>query len=133
MKRATHNVKARAEIVARCALSVALVVALVGVRVAWAEAPVMKTLSAHVVKVAPGNGSIDVDFRNPATNKVERLTFYADQHAGLSKLKSLDELRPGQVVSIDYVEESPKRLMIRRIARVKLSGPPQGLEKFRGL
>ena len=44
-----------------------------------------------------------------------------------------DELRSGQVVSIDYVEGPQKRLLIRRIARVKLSGPPQGIEKFRGL
>ena len=93
----------------------------------------MKTMSAHVVKVAPGNGSIDVDFKHPATNKVLSLTFYVDDQTGLSKLKSLDELHPGQVVSIDYVEGPQQRLLIRRIARVKLSGPPQGLEKFRGL
>jgi hypothetical protein len=95
--------------------------------------PMMKTLSAHVVKVAPGNRSIKADFRHPATGKVQRLTFYVDGQTGLSKLKSLDELHPGQVVSIDYVEGPQKRLLIRRIARVKLSGPPQGLEKFRGL
>jgi hypothetical protein len=99
----------------------------------FAAEPMMKTLSAHVIKVAPGNGSIDVDFKHPATNKVQRLTFYVDNQTGLSKIKSLDELRSGQVVSVDYVEGSQKRLLIRRIARVKLSGPPQGLEKFRGL
>ena len=109
-------------------LAVFLVTALCG-----ASEPVMKTLSAHVVKVAPGNGSIDVDFKHPATNKVQHLTFYVDGQTGLSRLKSLDELRSGQVVSIDYVEGPQKRLLIRRIARVKLSGPPQGIEKFRGL
>lgn len=92
----------------------------------------MKTLSAHVVKVADDHLSIDVDFKHPATEKVERLTFYMDKESGLSKLKSLEELRPGQVVVIDYTEGPKHRLLIRRIARVKLSGPPSGLEKFRG-
>jgi len=93
----------------------------------------MKTLSAHVVKAAADNQSIDVDFRHPATEKVQRLTFYVDGQTGLSGIDKLEELRSGQVVNIDYVEGEKHRLLIRRIARVKLSGPPAGLEKFRGL
>ncbi len=100
---------------------------------ALADSPVMKTMAVHVVKVAPGKDSIDVDFKHPATNKFQRLTFYVDGQTGLSKIKSLDELRSGQVVSIDYVEGPQNRLLIRRIARIKLSGPPQGLENFHGL
>ena len=98
-----------------------------------AEEPVMKTLSAHVVRVAADEKSIDVDFRHPATGEVRQMTFYVDGGTGLSKLDRLSELRTGQVVSIDYVEGEKQRLLIRRIARVKLSGPPSGLEKFRGL
>lgn len=93
----------------------------------------MKTLSAHVVKVAFDDASIDVDFRHPATGEVLRMTFYVDDQTGLSGIEKLQELRTGQVVSIDYVEGEKHRLFIRRIARVKLSGPPAGLEKFRGL
>lgn len=95
--------------------------------------PMMKTLSAHVVKVAADRSSIDVDFTHPATGKVHRLTFYVDGQTGLSKLKSLEELHAGQVVSIDYVEGEKQHLLIRRMARVRLSGPPSGLEDFRGL
>ena len=93
----------------------------------------MKTLSAHVVKVAQEGSSIDVDFRHPATEQIQRLTFYVDDQTGLSGFDKLEELRAGQVVNIDYVEGEKHRLLIRRIARVKLSGPPAGLEQFRGL
>ncbi|MDD5226900.1 MAG: hypothetical protein PHV97_06960 [Candidatus Omnitrophica bacterium] len=99
----------------------------------YAAAPVMKTLSAHVVKVAADNQSLDVDFRHPATGEIFRFTFHVDNQTGLSGIGKLDELRSGQVVNIDYVEGENHRLLIRRIARVKLSGPPAGLEKFRGL
>ena len=98
-----------------------------------AEPTVMKTLSAHVVKVAKDGSSVDVDFRHPATEEVLRLTFNADDQTGLSGFDKLQELRSGQVVNIDYVEGEKHRLLIRRIARVKLSGPPAGLEKFHGL
>ena len=93
----------------------------------------MKTLSAHVVKVAEDGSSLDVDFRHPATREVQRMTFYADNQTGLSGFNGLRELRAGQVVNIDYVEGEKHRLFIRHIARVKLSGPPAGLEHFRGL
>lgn len=93
----------------------------------------MKTLSAHVVIVAADGASLEVDFKHPATEEIQRLTFFADNQTGLSKIEKLQDLHPGQVVSIDYVEGEKGRLLIRRIARVKLSGPPAGLEKFRGL
>ncbi len=93
----------------------------------------MKTLSAHVIKVAEDGLSVDVDFRNPATEEVQPLTFHVDDQTGLSGFAELPELRAGQVVNIDYVEGEKHRFLIRRIARVKLSGPPAGLEKFRGL
>lgn len=137
-QRITHNDKTHEKIVKRCVLTVALEAALVLAAFCFpslcvAEAPVMKTLSAHVVKVAADEKSIDVDFKHPATGEVHRWTFFVDGQTGLSKLKTLSELRAGQIVNIDYVEGEKKRLLIRRIARVKLSGPPPGLEKFRGL
>jgi hypothetical protein len=98
-----------------------------------AAEPMMKTLSAHVVKVAEDGSSLEVDFRHPATEEIRRLTFYVDNQTGLSGFEKLRELRSGQVVNIDYVEGEKHRLLIRRIARVKLSGPPAGLENFRGL
>ncbi len=98
-----------------------------------AAEPVMKTLSAHVVEVAEDGSSLDVDFRHPATKKIQRLTFYVDDQTGLSGFDKLRELRAGQVVNIDYAEGEKHRLLIRHIARVKLSGPPAGLENFRGL
>jgi hypothetical protein len=99
----------------------------------YASEPVMKTLSAQVVKVAEDGSSLDVDFRHPATGEVSRMTFYVDAHTGLSKMAKLQELHAGQVVNIDYMEGVQHRFLIRRIARVKLSGPPAGLERFRGL
>ena len=92
----------------------------------------MKTLSAHVAKVAEDGSSVDVDFRHPATEEIFRLTFYVDDQTGLNGFDKLRGLRAGQVVTIDYVEGGKHRLLIRRIARVKLSGPPAGLEKFHG-
>ena len=98
----------------------------------YAAEPLMKTLSAHVVKVAEDGASLDVDFYHPATKEVQRMTFFVDGQTGLSKIEKLTELRSGQVVNIDYVVGEKNRLLIRRIARVKLSGPPAGLEKFHG-
>ena len=99
----------------------------------YAAEPVMKTLSAHVVQAAEDGTSLQVDFRHPATEEIQRLTFFVDSQTGLSKIAKLQDLRSGQVVSIDYVEGEGGRFLIRRIARVKLSGPPAGLENFRGL
>ena len=99
----------------------------------YAAEPVMRTLSAHVTKVAANGSSLDVDFRHPATGEVQGMTFYVDTQTGLSGIEKLQELRSGQVVTIDYVEGEKHRLLIRHIARVKLSGPPAGLENFRGL
>ena len=98
-----------------------------------AEQPVMKTLAAHVVEVAENSESISVDFRHPVTKEDQKLIFYMDDQSGLSKLKSLKDLRTGQVVSIDYIEGKKGRFFIRRIAKVKLSGPPPGLEDFDGI
>ena len=100
---------------------------------ARASEPVMKTLSAHMVSVAADGSAIEVDFKHPATGKVVRMRFVADGQTGLSGIGKLRDLRAGQVVNIDYVEDPKGRLCIRRIARVKLSGPPPGLENFRGL
>jgi len=110
---------------------ISLVIVFSPVRI-FAGEPMMKTLSAHVVKVAEDGSSLDVDFRHPATEEVRRLTFYVDHRTGLSGFDKLQELRAGQVVNIDYVEGENRHFFIRRIARVKLSGPPAGLEKFRG-
>ena len=87
----------------------------------------------NAVQVAADNASLEVDFRHPATGEVRRMTFYVDNQTGLSGIDTLQELRAGQIVNIDYVEGEKHRLLIRRIARVKLSGPPAGLEKFHGL
>ena len=141
-QRSTGNDKPQCDFVDRCPLIVALFRALAVSIIALpfcfaplcrANAPVMKTLSAHVTKVAADGSSIDVDFRNPATAETQSLTFHRDAQTGLSGIEKLQELRSGQVVSIDYVEGQKHRLLMRRIARVKLSGPPAGLEKFRGL
>lgn len=99
-------------------------------RISAAE-PVMKTLSAHVVRAAEDGKSVEVDFRHPATEKRHHLRFYLDNESGLSGFDTLKDLRAGQVVSIDYVELKGRRY-IRHMARIKLSGPPAGLEHFRG-
>jgi hypothetical protein len=128
----THNDLSQDHFVARCALSVVLVFLMTLTGLHAAE-PMMKTLSAHVVSVAADGASLEVDFYHPATEKIGRITFFVDGQTGLSGIDKLQELRSGQVVNIDYVEGEKNRLLIRRIARVKLSGPPAGLENFRGL
>lgn len=139
-QRSTGNVRPRSNFVDRCPLCVALsgILVLSLVLTSWcrllpAAEPMMKTLSAHVVKIAPDGTSLEVDFHHPATEKIQRMIFHVDGQTGLSGIEKLTELRSGQVVNIDYVEGEKHRLFIRRIARVKLSGPPAGLEKFRGL
>ena len=98
-----------------------------------AEQPVLKTLTAHVVGVAEDGASVAVDFYHPATKAVHRLVFYKDDQTGLSGIDSLKDLRAGQVISIDYVIGPSGRRAIRYLKKVKLSGPPDGLEKFHGI
>ena len=59
--------------------------------------------------------SLTADFRHPATGKFT-VDFHMDSESGLSGIKSLRNLRTGQVVSIDYVD-SPAGKIIRRIAK----------------
>ncbi|HOW58267.1 MAG TPA: hypothetical protein PLO78_00920 [Candidatus Omnitrophota bacterium] len=93
----------------------------------------LRTLSARVVSVDSDGAKLDVDFRHPATEKIQRLIFFMDNQSGLSGIDKLQDLRSGQVVNIDYVEGEKGRLLIRHLVRVRLSGPPPGLENFRGL
>ena len=60
-----------------------------------ASEPMMKTLSAHMVKVEADGSAIQVDFRHPATGKVHRMKFVADGQTGLSGFGKLQELRAG--------------------------------------
>ena len=100
---------------------------------AQALEPMLKTLSARVVSVEADGSQLNVDFRHPATGKVHRLKFFLDNQSGFHGINKLQELRSGQVVNIDYVEGPKGRLLIRHLIRVRLSGPPAGLENFRGL
>ncbi len=99
----------------------------------WAAEPTLKTLSARVVSIEENGAGLYVDFRHPATGKIHRLLFFMDNQSGLNGIDHLQELRSGQVVNIDYVEGKKGRLLIRHLTRVRLSGPPPGLENFRGL
>ncbi len=93
--------------------------------------PVLKTLSARVVKVENA-ATLQADFKHPVTEEILHLVFLVDAHTGFSKMKGLQSLREGDIVNIDYVEDDEGHLLIRRIAKMKLSGPPPGVEKFHG-
>lgn len=96
------------------------------------RADVLKTLSGRVTAVDTQNNLLGVDFQHPATGERKELLFAVNDQTGFSGVKALGQLRHEDPVKIDYEENSSGSLKARHIAKVRIEGPPVGVENFRG-
>lgn len=112
----------------RLVLSIALALILLPT----GRAEVVKTLNGRVLAVDTRNNLLSVDFQHPATGERKELLFTVGAQTGFSGVKALGQLRPEDPVKIDYEENSSGSLEARHIDKVRIEGPPVGVENFRG-
>ncbi|MCB9800392.1 MAG: hypothetical protein H6757_06500 [Candidatus Omnitrophica bacterium] len=100
-----------------------------GVRTVFAE--LLRTLGGKVICADAENSQLSVAFRHPATGEIKPMLFTINSETGFSESIHLSDLAPEEPVEIDYIENTSGHLLARRVARVRLSGPPVGLENYR--
>ncbi len=96
------------------------------------EAALIKTLSGTVAKVDLDNRRVHVDFRHPATGEMQEKIFQIRDRTGIGGVPSLADFSIRDAISIDYEENEEGLLVAHYIKKVQLTGPPPGLENFRG-
>ena len=97
-----------------------------------ARAEVLKTLSGRVSAVDAQKMVLSVDFEHPATGERKELVFAVSARTGFNGITALAGLRYDDPVTIDYEENPQGLLQARQISKVRLAGPPDGVENFRG-
>ncbi len=98
-----------------------------------ADAALIKTINGRVASVDTENAVIYLQFKHPATGETKQLVFQTDQNTGFRENLDFSELKENDPVSIDYEENSEDILLALYVEKVQLTGPPDGVEKFRGL
>ncbi len=61
------------------------------------------------------------------------MAFRVKQETGLNGFRGLPEMKAQDIVSIDYEELPDGELKAVYVAKFRVSGPPAGLENFKGL
>lgn len=88
------------------------------------------TLSAKVTESQPGQSSFLAHFDHPATGETLEYLFQVTERTGMNGLKDVRELKPNDILQIDYFKTANGSLVVEYMARVKMSGAPEGLDKF---
>jgi len=110
-------------------LKMVLLTWLVARGAAFAGEP-MYTLSATVSEAYPENATFSAQFDHPATGENIEYLFQVTERTGMNGLKNVRELKPNDILQIDYFKTANGSLVVEYMARVKMSGAPEGLEKF---
>lgn len=97
-----------------------------------AQAAVLKTLSGRVNHTDPSKKLLVVDFTHPATGAVQAMVFRVTHETGLNGFRALPEMRTKDIVTIDYEEQPDGISKAIYVAKFRVSGPPTGLENFKG-
>lgn len=100
-----------------------------GLRPAFAE--VLKTLGGKILAADSEGSQLSVAFQHPVTGDIKPMIFQINENTGFGGSINLSDLLPDDPVEIDYIENTSGHLLARRISRVRLSGPPAGLENYR--
>ncbi len=90
----------------------------------------MYTLSAKVSEAHPDQSTFSAKFDHPATGEKLEYLFQVTERTGMNGLKHVRELKPNDLLQIDYFKTADGSLIVEYMARVKMSGAPEGLEKF---
>lgn len=92
------------------------------------HAQVLKTLSGRVSRTDPSAGILYVNFTNPATEAVREMPFHITLHTGLHDIRRLAEVKPEDIVTVDYEESPSGELQAVYVAKFRISGPPTGFK-----
>jgi len=96
----------------------------------WATESTMYTLSAAVSEAHPEQSSFSARFDHPATGEKLEYLFQVTERTGMNGLKNVRELKPNDILQIDYFKTANGSLIVEYMARVKMSGAPEGLDSF---
>ena len=87
------------------------------------------TLSAAVTEAHPQDATFSAHFKHPATGEPLEYLFHVTEHTGMNGLKQVKELKRNDLLQIDYFKSDGK-LIVEYMARMRMKGVPEGLEKF---
>lgn len=88
------------------------------------------TLSAKVGEAHSESSTFTARFQHPATGENLEYLFKVTERTGMNGMKSVRELKPNDILQIDYFKTEDGSLVVEYMARVKMKGAPDGLEKF---
>lgn len=99
---------------------------------ATAQGAALKTLSGRVNHTDPAKEILFVDFTHPATGAVQAVAFRVTRETGLNGFRSLPEMKAEDIVTVDYEEQPDGISKALYVAKFRVSGPPTGMENFKG-
>jgi len=97
-----------------------------------AQAATLKTLSGRVNHTDSAKEILVVDFTHPATGTVQAVAFRVTRETGLNGFRSLPEMKAEDIVTVDYEEQTDGIAKALYVAKFRISGPPDGMENFKG-
>ncbi|MBP9865301.1 MAG: hypothetical protein KBC91_02735 [Candidatus Omnitrophica bacterium] len=97
------------------------------------QAAILKTLSGRVNRTDPAKEILIVDFTHPATGAVQAMAFRVTRETGLNGFHTLPEMKAKDIVTVDYEEQPDGISKALYVAKFRVSGPPTGMENFKGL
>ena len=97
-----------------------------------AQAAVLKTLSGRVESVDAAKEILTVEFTHPSTGVVQRLPFHVTRETGLNGFRTLPDMQAQDIVTVDYEEQPDGIAKALYVAKFRISGPPTGMENFKG-
>ena len=97
-----------------------------------AQAAVLKTLSGRVESVDTAKEILMVEFTHPATGIIEMLPFHVTRETGLNGFRTLPDMKTEDIVTVDYEEQPDGISKALYVAKFRISGPPTGMENFKG-
>ena len=96
------------------------------------QAAVLKTLSGRVNRTDSAKEILIVDFTHPATGAVQAMAFRVTRETGLNGFRALPEMKAKDIVTVDYEDQPDGIAKALYVAKFRVSGPPTGMENFKG-
>lgn len=100
---------------------------------ALAETAPLKTLSGRVHHTDVSRELLLLDFTHPATGVQKQMAFRVTHETGLNGFRALPDMQTSDIVTVDYHELPDGELKAVYVAKFRISGPPSGMENFKGL
>ncbi len=84
-----------------------LLVALLQINPVYSE-EIPQRIDGRVISVDEQSRQLVLDFENPATEERSQMEFIVAPEAGFKDFKKLSQLKSGDLISLDYVQENSK-------------------------